>query len=155
QVRVLPARPALPGGSSAGQSICTPVDITTSAHPFRMSTSAQAGRTRESSMSDPLARISTIATPQTRRIPGRTGQVRNAGGGYVFAKDLWTRLEDFLILGTTGGTYYVGEDELTADNAGVLFQAISEDGPRVVQLLTDISTARPPRAPKNRPALFA
>ncbi|WP_405146004.1 TROVE domain-containing protein [Sphaerisporangium sp. NBC_01403] len=104
---------------------------------------------------DPLASISTIATPQTRRIPGRADQVRNAAGGYAHAKDLWTRLEDFLILGTTGGTYYVGEDRLTAENAGVLFEAVAEDGPRVVSLLTGISTARPPRAPKNRPALFA
>ncbi|MEU0565317.1 TROVE domain-containing protein [Nonomuraea sp. NPDC005983] len=104
---------------------------------------------------DPLASVSTVATPQTRRIPGRADQVQNAAGGYVFDKDLWTKLEDFLILGTTGGTYYVSEDQLTADNAGVLFQALAEDGPRVVSLLTEISTARPPRAPKQRPALFA
>ncbi|MFI6604467.1 TROVE domain-containing protein [Nonomuraea sp. NPDC050536] len=104
---------------------------------------------------DPLAAVSTIATPQTQPIPGRTDQVKNAAGGYVFGKDLWTRLEDFLILGTTGGTCYVSENKLTAENAGVVFQAISEDGPRVVQMLTDISTARPPRAPKQRPALFA
>lgn len=104
---------------------------------------------------DPLAAVSTIATPQAQPIPGRTDQVRNAAGGYVFDKDVWTKLQDFLILGTTGGTYYVGEDKLTADNAGVLFQAISEDGPRVVAMLTDISTARPPRAPKQRPVLFA
>ncbi|WP_327107473.1 TROVE domain-containing protein [Nonomuraea glycinis] len=104
---------------------------------------------------DPLAGISTIATPQTQRLPGRTDQVENAAGGYVFAKDLWQRVEDFLILGTTGGTYYVSENKMTADNADALFQAIAEDGPRVVRLLTDISTARPPRAPKQRPALFA
>ncbi|MEV4218098.1 TROVE domain-containing protein [Nonomuraea sp. NPDC049725] len=104
---------------------------------------------------DPLANVSTIATPQTLPMPGRADQVRNAAGGYVFAKDLWTRVEDFLILCTTGGTYYVGEDQLTAENAGVLFRAIAEDGPRVVALLTEISTARPPRAPKQGPALFA
>ncbi|MDF5751840.1 TROVE domain-containing protein [Spongiactinospora sp. TRM90649] len=104
---------------------------------------------------DPLAAVSTVATPQTQRIPGRTDQVRNAAGGYVFAKDLWTRVEDFLILGTTGGTYYVGEDELTAENADVLFQAIASNGRRVVDLLAEISTAQPPRAPKQRPALFA
>ncbi|MFI7642405.1 TROVE domain-containing protein [Nonomuraea sp. NPDC049400] len=104
---------------------------------------------------DPLAAVSAIATPQTRPIPGRADQVRNAAGGYVFDKDLWRKLEDFLILGTTGGTYYVTADKLTADNAGVLFQAIAEDGPRVVGLLTAVSTARPPRAPKQRPALFA
>ncbi|MER5419527.1 hypothetical protein [Streptosporangium roseum] len=67
----------------------------------------------------PLASVSTIATPQTRRIPGRTDQVRNAAGGYVFAKDTWTRLEDFLVLGTNGGTYYVGEDRLTAEPPAV------------------------------------
>ncbi|MEU4831986.1 TROVE domain-containing protein [Streptosporangium sp. NPDC023615] len=104
---------------------------------------------------DPLARISMIATSQMRRIPGRRDQVRNNAGGYVFAKDVWERLEDFLILGTTGGTYYVGEDELTADNAGVLFEAIAEDGPRAVRTILDVSTARPPRAPKPRPAVFA
>ncbi|MFG1684669.1 TROVE domain-containing protein [Nonomuraea sp. NPDC049269] len=104
---------------------------------------------------DPLAAVSAIATPQTQRVPGRTDQVQNAAGGYVFDKDLWNKLEDFLILGTTGGTYYVSEDKLTAENADVLFQAIAEDGPRVVALLTAISTARPPRAPKQRPALFA
>lgn len=104
---------------------------------------------------DPLASISTVQTPQTRPIPGReTEQVRNNAGGYGFAKDLWTRLEDFLILGTTGGTYYVGEDALTADNAQVVFDAVAADGVRVVDLATDVSTARPPRAPKNRPALF-
>ncbi|SEH01479.1 SS-A/Ro ribonucleoprotein [Nonomuraea solani] len=104
---------------------------------------------------DPLAGVSAIATPQTRPMPGRNDQMRNAAGGYIFAKDLWRELEDFLILGTTGGTYYVSEDRLTAENAGVLFEAIAADGPRVVALLTDISTARPPRAPKQRPALFA
>ncbi|TMR08520.1 TROVE domain-containing protein [Nonomuraea turkmeniaca] len=104
---------------------------------------------------DPLAGISAIATPQAQPLPGRTDQVRNAAGGYVFAKDVWQRVEDFLILGTTGGTYYVSQDKLTAENADVLFQAIAQDGPRVVELLTGISTARPPRAPKQRPALFA
>ncbi|MEV4004231.1 TROVE domain-containing protein [Actinomadura sp. NPDC049753] len=104
---------------------------------------------------DPLASVSTVQTPQSRPIPGREiEQVRNNAGGYGFAKDLWTRLEDFLILGTTGGTYYVGEDKLTADNAQVVFDAIAADGVRVVNLATEVSTARPPRAPKNRPALF-
>ncbi|MEV8632110.1 TROVE domain-containing protein [Streptosporangium sp. NPDC051023] len=104
---------------------------------------------------DPLAGISAITTPQTQRIPGRTDQVRNNAGGYVFSKDIWERIEDFILLGTCGGTYYVSQDQLTAENADVLFQAIAEDGPRVVGLIVDISTARPPRAPKPRPAIFA
>jgi 60 kDa SS-A/Ro ribonucleoprotein len=106
-------------------------------------------------MRDPLVSISALATPQTRPIPGRTDQVRNAAGGYVFPKDDWTRLEDFLILGTTGGTYYTDADALTTANADVLFAAITADGPRVVQLITEIATARPARAPKPRPYLFA
>lgn len=104
---------------------------------------------------DPLASVSTFQTPQSRPIPGREAeQVRNNAGGYGFAKDLWTRLEDFLVLGTTGGTYYVGEDRLTSDNAQVVFDAVAADGVRAVNLAMEVSTARPPRAPKNRPALF-
>ncbi|MGI5414628.1 TROVE domain-containing protein [Actinomadura luteofluorescens] len=99
--------------------------------------------------------MSTFQTPQSRPIPGREAeQVRNNAGGYGFAKDLWTRLEDFLVLGTTGGTYYVGEDRLTSDNAQVVFDAVAADGVRAVNLATEVSTAGPPRAPKNRPALF-
>jgi len=104
---------------------------------------------------DPLAAVGLTATPQMQRIPGRTDQVRNNAGGYVFAKDLFTRVEDFLILGTTGGTFYITEDRLTVDNAGWLIQAVQADGARVVRLITAVSTARPPRAPKNRAAVFA
>lgn len=104
---------------------------------------------------DPLAAISAVATPQMQPIPGRTDQVHNNAGGYVYAKDLWTKAEDFLILGTSGGTYYLGEDRLTAQNADMIFQAIAEDGPRLVRLARDVTIGRPPRAPKPRPALFA
>jgi len=104
---------------------------------------------------DPLAAVALTTTPQTRPIPGRTDQVRNNAGGYVFAKDLFTKVEDFLILGTTGGTFYITEDRLTVDNAGWLIQAIQADGDRVVRLITEVSTARPSRAPKNRASVFA
>jgi 60 kDa SS-A/Ro ribonucleoprotein len=103
---------------------------------------------------DPLATVSTIATPQTEPLRG-LAQVRNAAGGYVFGKDLWNKVEDFVILGTTGGTYYTGQDKLTAHNVDWLFDALAEDGPRFVQLVTEIATAQPARAPKPRPALFA
>ena len=104
---------------------------------------------------DPLAAVGLTATPQIQPILGRTDQVRNNAGGYVFAKELFSKVEDFLILGTTGGTYYIAEDRLTVDNAGWLIQAIQADGTRVVRLITEVSTARPPRAPKNRAAVFA
>jgi len=105
-------------------------------------------------MRDPLARVAATATPQNQPLRGRA-QVRNAAGGYVFEKSLWTKLEDFLILGTTGGTYYTSEDKLTTTNVDWLIDAIAEDGQRVVALVADISTARPPRAPKPRAYLFA
>jgi 60 kDa SS-A/Ro ribonucleoprotein len=105
-------------------------------------------------MRDPLARLSAVMTPQNRPLAGR-GQVRNAAGGYVFAQDLWTRVEDFLILGTAGGTYYASAAELTMTNTEVLDRAIAADGPRLVALVTEISTAQPARAPKPRPCLFA
>src|SRR5579864_6025273 len=98
-------------------------------------------------MRDPLARLSAVMTPQNRPLAGR-GQVRNAAGGYVFAQDLWTRVEDFLILGTAGGTYYASAAELTMANTEVLDRAIAADGPRLVALVTEISTAQPARAPK-------
>ena len=104
---------------------------------------------------DPLTAVGLTATPQMQRIPGRTDQVRNNAGGYVFAKDSFTKVEDFLVLGTTGGTFYISEDRLTMDNAGWLIAAIQADGARVVRLITEVSTARPPRAPKNRAAVFA
>jgi len=102
---------------------------------------------------DALSMVSTVRTPQTEPIPGRQAEmVRNNAGGFTFGKDLWTKLEDFLILGTTGGTYYVGEKEHTFANAQVVFDAIGADGCRAVQLATEVSTAG--RAPKNFPALF-
>lgn len=105
---------------------------------------------------DPLARVTgNVHTPQNQPIPGREAeQVRNNAGGYTFAKDVWTRLEDFLILGTEGGTYYLGEDKLTEQNVGVVREAITADGVRAVKLATEISSAVPSRTPKNKPALF-
>lgn len=103
---------------------------------------------------DPLAAVSTLRTPQNRPLPGRTDMVRNDAGGYVFAKPLFTRLEDFLILGTAGGTYYVDEKRNTYDNVLVVTEALAEDGVRAVRLALEVSTGKPPRAPRNNPALY-
>ena len=40
-------------------------------------------------------------------------------------------------------------------NTDVLDRAIAADGPRLVGLITEISTAQPARAPKPRPCVFA
>lgn len=90
------------------------------------------------------------ATPQSEPI---AGTVPNSAGGHAFPVDDWTRLERFLILGSEGGSYYIGERSLTRENAGALQRCIAADGLRTVETIVAISVAG--RAPKNEVALFA
>jgi len=94
----------------------------------------------------------TKKTPQTEKIPG-SNQVENNAGGYAFAIDCWSRLNQFLILGSSGGTYYVNEKKLTIENAEAVRECIKVDGVRAVKTIVDVSEAG--RAPKNDQALFA
>lgn len=96
-------------------------------------------------------RLRRTATPQAERIPGTT-QVPNSAGGYAWAVDHWTRLDRFLVLGSEGGTFYVGERALTQESASAVAACIAEDGARVVRRTVEISESG--RAPKNDPALF-
>ncbi|XAO35293.1 Ro-like RNA binding protein [Streptomyces phage Francob] len=94
-----------------------------------------------------------VATVQTKRTPGRTDEVRNNAGGFVFKVDDKSRLERFLVLGTDKGTYYVGEQKLTADNVKFLKDMVRKDERLVVDTAVDVSVNG--RALKNSPALFA
>ena len=60
-----------------------------------------------------------VDIPQRLPLPGTT-QVPNRAGGFAWQVDDWTRLDRFLVLGTEGGTYYVGEQTLTLANAVVI-----------------------------------
>jgi len=91
-------------------------------------------------------------TPQHRPIPG-SNQVPNAGGGYSWEVDDWTRFDRFLILGAEGGTYYIAERALVKRNHDALVRCIKLDGVRAVNRIVEISDAG--RAPKNDPAVFA
>lgn len=92
-------------------------------------------------------------TPQTQAIPGREADMdKNNAGGVSFKVSPWDQLDRFLILGTEGGTYYVGEQTLTRENAQNVLKLIETDGVRVVNRVVEISDAG--RAPKNDPALF-
>jgi 60 kDa SS-A/Ro ribonucleoprotein len=94
-----------------------------------------------------------VATPQSEPIPGKN-MVRNNAGGYTFALDDFARLRRFLILGTSGGTYYVGERKLTKENLDVVESLLKGGfGKEVVDLIVEISDAG--RAASNDPALFA
>lgn len=104
-------------------------------------------------MTTPYARhYAPRETPQDEPIPG-SAQVPNSAGGYAWQIDDWQRLDRFLILGTEGGTYYIGERKLTLDNAEAVRHCIAADGQRVVKQIVAISHAG--RAAKNDPAIFA
>jgi 60 kDa SS-A/Ro ribonucleoprotein len=96
--------------------------------------------------------FSTRETAQTQPIPGET-MVQNNAGGFTFEVSPWDQLIRFLILGSEEGSYYVGERELTVENAQNVLRCIQADGPAVVRTVAEVSNAG--RAPKNEPALFA
>lgn len=100
---------------------------------------------------DPLATISTRRTPQTEKADKR--QVLNSAGGYVFELDDLARLRRFLTLGTDGATYYTSAQDLTRDNAAVLFRLAETTHAAAVDVVAEISEAG--RAPRQNPALFA
>jgi 60 kDa SS-A/Ro ribonucleoprotein len=97
-------------------------------------------------------RLMRLLTLQSEPIPGST-QVANSAGGYAWPVDAWTRLDRFLVLGSEGGTFYIGERQLTQENAQAVVECLAEDGPRLVRRIVEVSVAG--RAPKNDPALFA
>jgi 60 kDa SS-A/Ro ribonucleoprotein len=67
--------------------------------------------------------------------------------------DDWTRLDRFLMLGTEGGTYYIGEQQLTRECAQSVGAAIKADGARAVNRIVEVSDKG--LAARNDPALFA
>lgn len=102
-------------------------------------------------MPDPLTLVNTRVTPQTERADPR--QARNNASGHSFVLDDMARLRRFLVLGVQGGTYYVGERELTRENAGLVLELARTRGEEVVAEVLAVSLAG--RAPKQQPALFA
>ncbi|NIO76830.1 MAG: TROVE domain-containing protein [Armatimonadetes bacterium] len=97
--------------------------------------------------------FSTKRTPQSEPMVGATTpQVQMRSGGHGWEVDDWKRLERFLILGTEGGTYYVGEHKLTVEACRATQRCIQADGPKVVATVAAVS--HDGRAPSNDPALF-
>jgi len=98
-----------------------------------------------------LTGLQATETPQGLPIPGRD-MVENNAGGFVFKLDEWKQLERFLILGSEGGTYYVSEKKLTADNANKVLLLLKKDGVKVVEKTVEILKSG--RAPKPDVAIF-
>jgi len=101
-------------------------------------------------MSDYLTRHVTRDIPQTEK--ENPLQIANSAGGFSFEVDKWKRLERFLILGSEGGTYYIGEKDLTKENLDNLRNLTQEDGKEVVALAANVSTFG--RSYKNNAAIF-
>jgi 60 kDa SS-A/Ro ribonucleoprotein len=80
-------------------------------------------------------------------------QVVNNAGGYVFALDIWARLDRFLVLGSDAPTYYQSARKLTRENAKSVEECWRADFRRTADRIVEISKAG--RAPKNSPAIFA
>lgn len=91
-------------------------------------------------------------TSQSEPIPGRADMAQNNAGGFGWQVDKWQQLMRFLILGTQGGTYYVGEHKLSKDNIDSVVECIKEEGRRVVETVVNVSLVG--RAPKNDYALY-
>src|SRR5882672_1670181 len=98
-----------------------------------------------------LTGINLRSTPQSEQATPE--QVPNSAGGHVFAVTPETRLRRFLTLGTDGGTYYVGQKELTKDNAATVLDFARNRATDLVAEIVTISEAG--RAPKQDPAVFA
>jgi 60 kDa SS-A/Ro ribonucleoprotein len=90
---------------------------------------------------------------QQQPIPGREAEMsRNDAGGYGFTLTHWDRFKRFLILGAEGGTFYVGEQKLTVENAAAAMQCIKEDGLRALSEIARVHNLS--LAPKWEPAVF-
>jgi 60 kDa SS-A/Ro ribonucleoprotein len=89
-----------------------------------------------------------------QRVKDRSDQVQNNAGGYVYDISDIERLDRFLILGSDTGTYYVGSQKMTRDNAEVVDRLINAGrGREVLDRVFEISDQG--RAPKNDAAIFA
>jgi len=91
-----------------------------------------------------------VRVPQMVKV--REDQIKNNAGGYVFKIDDMERLRRFLILGTEGGTYYVAERKLTADNTEHIANMLDKNPYDVIDEVVEISHKG--RAAKNDPAIF-
>lgn len=90
-------------------------------------------------------------TPQTEKADDR--QSRNNAGGYSFVVTDKDRFRRFLTIGSEGGTYYVGEPELTNDSVKFVEKYISSAGVDAINEIVEVSDQG--LAPKNDQAIFA
>ena len=102
---------------------------------------------------DALSQVHEEETPQTQPVFKRKDEMQqNQAGGYSFKMTDWDAFDRFLLCGTEGGTYYVGEKDLTLEMATATKRVIQTDGIRLVNHVSHISFEG--RAPSNDEAIF-
>ena len=89
-------------------------------------------------------------TPQWEPLEG---QVENSAEGFSWRVDNWTHLRRFLILGSSGGTYYISQRDLTKDGLKTIEKCLAESPYRTIDEI--VATSQDGRAPKNDYAIFA
>ena len=97
------------------------------------------------------AQILNRPVPQTAPLNAR--QTPNHAGGFGSTVSDLAMLDRFLLLGTVGGTFYVGERELTDEAVNAVRNALLAHGADAVARLVELDVAG--RAAKKSPALFA
>lgn len=98
-----------------------------------------------------LAHHLTGAASQFDRVDPR--QVHNHDGAFVFPVDPFVQLERFLVLGSSGGTYYAEERTVTRESAAAVDACLNLDALRAIKLIVEISQWG--RAPKQAPGILA
>src|SRR5579859_7295833 len=92
-------------------------------------------------------------TPQTQPAGNASvKQVQNNAGGFVFGITPMQKLDRFLIIGTSGGTFYQSEKDITKAKTDDIVALIKSDGKAVVDRIVEISQAG--RAKNNDYALL-
>lgn len=87
-------------------------------------------------------------------IPGREKDMaRNNAGGFVFKGGPWLQYSRFLIIGSEGGTFYQGENELTIENAKSITDCLKANWRKAIDMIVEVSDKA--LAVSNDPALFA
>lgn len=94
-----------------------------------------------------------ISTPVPQTQPLNKSQVKNNAGGFVYAIDIWSRLNRFLILGSDSNTYYQKAPDLTRQNAQCVQKCFDDNPVKAIDVI--VSTSLEGRAPKNDAAIFA
>lgn len=97
--------------------------------------------------------LSPKTSRQGERTLGRTDEIQNHDGAYVYKISPWDRLDRWLILGSDKPTFYAEAQRLSKENANSLLECLALDGPRTVDQIVDCSLKG--KAPKVDATLFA